>query len=196
MERLDPQDVDRATGQSEGTDRATAYPDNGSGFQPSIRTGTYDVRRRMIAYVAPYTKIFPTAYALVFGTRHGIDVFAGDIVRLYHQGYFKKLIISGGATHENSEPEAAVMLRALVDRGISEQIVFIETEATNTAENVIFVRKQLRALSIHDLLLIGKISSKRRYAMTVRKHWPEIKRICCYGVNYFCSDESQWWKDR
>src|SRR5262249_37673347 len=118
------------------------------------------------------------------------------IVRLYHAGYFKKLIISGGTTQENSAPEAAVMLRALVDRGISEQIVLIENKATNTAENVIFVRKKLRALSIYELLLIGKISSKRRYAMTVRKHWPEIERTCCYGVNYFCFDESQWWKDR
>jgi len=196
MERPDRPDVNRASGQTDGADRATAYPDDGSGFQPSIRTGTYDVRHRIIEYVAPYTKIFPLTYALVFGTRHGVGVFADDIVRLYDDGYFKKLILSGGVTHGNSEPEAAVMLRALVDRGISEQIILIENEATNTAENVIFVRKQLRALSIHDLLLIGKISSKRRYAMTVRKHWPEIERICCHGVNYFCSDGSQWWKDR
>jgi hypothetical protein len=56
MERPDRSDVNRASGQSDGTDRATAYPDDGSGFQPSIRTGTYDVRCRIIEYVAPYTK--------------------------------------------------------------------------------------------------------------------------------------------
>jgi len=196
MERPNRSDVNRANGQSQGTDRATPYADNGTGFEPSTKTGPYDVRRRMIAYVAPHTKMFRSTYALVFGTRHGVDVFADDIVRLYHQGYFKKLIISGGVTHQNSEPEAVVMLRAVVERGISEQIILIENEATNTAENVIFVRKQFRALSIHDLLLIGKICSKRRYAMTVRKHWPEIERICCYGVNYFSSHENQWWRDR
>jgi len=32
--------------------------------------------------------------------------------------------------------------------------------------------------------------------MTVRKQWPEIRRICCYGVNYFSCTEEYWWKDR
>src|SRR5215469_18889900 len=137
MERPDRPDVNRASSQSDGANRATPYPDSDTGVQPSMLTGTYEVRRRIITYVAPFTKIFPSAYALVFGTRHGVDVFADDIVRLYHAGYFKKLIISGGATQENWEPEGAVMLRALVDRGISEQIILIENEATNTAENVI-----------------------------------------------------------
>lgn len=196
MEFPDRPDIDCASRQTDGTDRANAYRDNGHAFHSSITPGTYDVRRRIITYVAPYIKIFPSTYALVFGTRHGVDVFADDILDLYHQGYFKNLIISGGATHQSSVPEAALLLRALVDRGVSEEIILVEKEATNTAENVIFVRKQLRALSIHDLLLIGKISSKRRYAMTVRRHWPEIERICCHGVNYFCCDESQWWKDR
>lgn len=63
----------------------------------------------------------------------------------------KKLIISGGVTHENSEPEAAVMLRALVDRGISEQIILIENEATSSfvaivsaQEWVTILREQVR----------------------------------------------------
>lgn len=99
MERSDRADVNRAMGQTDGTDRATAYPDEGSGFQP--RTGTHDVRRRIIEYVAPYTNIFPLTYALVFGTRHGVGVFADDIVRLYHDGYFKKLMISGGVRTRN-----------------------------------------------------------------------------------------------
>jgi hypothetical protein len=94
----------------------------------------YDVRSRIIAYVAPYMKLFPSTYALVFGTRHGVDVFADEIVHLCHRGQFKNLIISGGATHENSVPEAVVMIQALVERGMSKDIILIEDKATNTAE--------------------------------------------------------------
>jgi len=32
--------------------------------------------------------------------------------------------------------------------------------------------------------------------MTVKKQWPEIKRVCCHGVNYFACGENQWWEDR
>jgi hypothetical protein len=61
----------------------------------------------------------------------------------------------------------------------------------NTGENVIFAREKLKGLSIEEILLIGKISSKRRYVMTVRKQWPEIRKICCLGVSYFSCGENQ-----
>ena len=41
----------------------------------------------------------------------------------------------------------------------------------------------VKDLGIKEVLLIGKISSKRRYVMTVKKSWPEIKGVCCHGVN-------------
>lgn len=66
----------------------------------------------------------------------------------------------------------------------------------NTGQNVVFTREILKDYAVEELLLIGKISSKRRYIMTVRKQWPEISRICCHGVNYFSVLTNQWWRDR
>ena len=155
----------------------------------------YAKRKQIISYVSPHVALFPTKYALVFGTRHGVSAFVQDILSLYCEGYCKSLIISGGITRQDAPSEAGTIFQALVKRGISEDSIILEDEAANTGENVLFSRAKARDLDITEILLIGKISSKRRYIMTVRKQWPEIRRICCYGVNYFSCAEEYWWKD-
>jgi uncharacterized SAM-binding protein YcdF (DUF218 family) len=155
----------------------------------------YAKREQIISYVSPHVVLFPTKYALVFGTRHGVSEFVEDILSLYGQGYFKSLIISGGITRQDTLSEAGTIFQALVKRGVPEDSIVLEDKATNTGENVLFSRAKVRDLGITEILLIGKICSKRRYIMTVRKQWPEIQRICCHGVNYFPRDVAQWWKD-
>ena len=66
----------------------------------------------------------------------------------------------------------------------------------NTGENVAFTRELMKDLGIMELLLIGKISSTRRYLMTIRKQWPEMGKICCHGVNFFSCAQAKCWKDR
>ena len=157
---------------------------------------TYEKRQQIVAYVAPHVTLFATKFALVFGTRHGLPNFANEILSLYRQAYFTDLIISGGVTGQDRETEASVLFRALLSCGIPERSMLIEDKATNTGENVTFSREKARDFAITDLLLIGKISSKRRYIMTVRKQWPEITKVCCHGVNHFSYPIDQWWKDR
>jgi uncharacterized SAM-binding protein YcdF (DUF218 family) len=156
----------------------------------------FEKRQQIITYVAPRVTMFATKFALVFGTRHGAPNFADEILSLYQQGYFTDLIISGGATGQSHEPEALVLYRALLSSGVPRKAMLLEDKAMNTGENVVFSRERARNLCITELLLVGKICSKRRYTMTVRKQWPEIRRVCCYGVNYFSSSVEQWWKDR
>jgi uncharacterized SAM-binding protein YcdF (DUF218 family) len=156
----------------------------------------YEKRQQIIAYVAPYVSLFPTKFALVFGTRHGVLKFAEEILSLYRQGYFTNVIISGGVTSQSHHSEVSILSQALLCHGIPEHRMLIEDKATNTGQNVTFTREKVKDLGVEDLLLIGKISSKRRYIMTVRKQWPEIGRICCHGVNYFSCPVDQWWKDR
>jgi uncharacterized SAM-binding protein YcdF (DUF218 family) len=152
-------------------------------------------RQQIIEYVAPSISLFQTRFALVFGTRHGISNFAEEIISLYRRSFFTALIISGGSTARGDESEASILCRMLVSRGVPEHAILIEDRATNTGENVAFSREKVKDLAIADLFVIGKISSKRRYIMTVRKQWPEIREICCHGVNYFSYPVEQWWKD-
>lgn len=157
--------------------------------------GQHNTRDQIISYVAPHIKLFPTQYALVFGTRHGVSTFAHDTASLYRQGYFKKLVISGGFTSGN-QSEAQVIFRELRMLEVPAHVMLLEEAATNTGENVAFSRAMLAGLEITEVLLIGKISSKRRYLMTMRKQWPTVGHICCHGVNYFSSDEQHWWRDK
>jgi uncharacterized SAM-binding protein YcdF (DUF218 family) len=156
----------------------------------------YDKRQEIIAYVAPCVSLFATKFALVFGTRHGVPKFVEEILSLYRQRYFTDLIISGGLTGHGTDPEATVLHQALLSSGIPERVMTVEDKAMNTGQNVTFSREKVRDLGITELLLIGKICSKRRYIMTVRKQWPEVRSICCHGVNYFSHPADQWWKDR
>lgn len=156
----------------------------------------FDKRKQIITYVAPSVSLFQTKFALVFGTRHGLSIFADQIFSLYRDGYFTDLIISGGVTVGGEQSEASVMAEALVARGLYRRRMILEEQSTNTGENVAFTREKLQDQLVTELLLIGKVSSKRRYLMTVRRQWPEVRSICCYGVNYFAFPEEQWWRDR
>jgi len=154
-----------------------------------------ETRQKIIGYIAPHVSIFPTRFALVFGTRHGLSEFVEETLSLYKKGLFTDLILSGGATAQGSESEAYSLYRSLLSSGIPDHAMIVEDKAMNTGENVTFSREKTRNVAISDLLLIGKICSKRRYIMTVRKQWPEIRRICCHGVNYFSCPLEEWWKD-
>lgn len=154
------------------------------------------LREQLFVYVSPSITLFPTTYALVFGTRHGIPQFVDDTHKLYKDGYFKRLIISGGITDGGRCSEAGMMSRQLAERGIPKSVMILEGRARNTEENVRFSRAEVEDPNIREILLIGKMSSARRYIMTVRKQWPEIKHICCHRVNYFGCEEQFWWKNR
>jgi hypothetical protein len=100
------------------------------------------------------------------------------------------------ANHQSKDSEASILFQALLASGIPECAMITEDMATNTGENVISSRELVKELRIAELPLVGKICPKRRYIMTVRKQWPEIRRIRCHGVNYSSCPASQWWKER
>ena len=62
-----------------------------------------------------------------------------------------------------------------------------------TSQQILRTLNQQRA----ELIVSGLADSELLLdIMTVRKQWPEIRRICCHGVNYFSCPVDQWWKDR
>ena len=152
-------------------------------------------REQIYSYVAPDVTLFAARYALVFGTSHGVQTFANDISFLYGRRFFERIIISGGVTRSGAASEASMVFQPLVRCGVPPQAILWEDKARNTGENVAFSRALVHNLNVTELFLIGKVSSKRRYMMTVKKQWPEIKRMCCYGVNYFSCDPKHWWRE-
>jgi hypothetical protein len=150
-------------------------------------------RQRIIDYIAPETDPFRAEYGLLFGSRHAQADLVSMAAFLYRHRYFERLIVSGGPTHGIATPEAIEIADLLVDAGIPQCRIISETRAINTGENVEFSREL--GLPVDELFLLGKIYGKRRYAMTIRAKWPEIKRVACVGINYFGVPRDHWWEN-
>ncbi|HEX9173666.1 MAG TPA: YdcF family protein [Telluria sp.] len=91
--------------------------------------------------------------------------------------------------------EADVIAGRLVELGIPETALILETAATNTGENVRFGRTRLAEVldpaAIRSVVVIGKICSTRRYLMTLKRHWPGLRMSAC-PVNYFGIAAERW----
>jgi uncharacterized SAM-binding protein YcdF (DUF218 family) len=131
----------------------------------------------------------------VFGTRQGVEEFCLTAHSLWQRAMFDRLLISGGATHGQTETEAEVISERLLQMGVPPDVMILETSATNTGENVVFSRKKLaETMSLEDIksvLVIGKICSLRRYLMTLERHWPGLV-LSAAPVNFFGVGKKQW----
>jgi uncharacterized SAM-binding protein YcdF (DUF218 family) len=151
-------------------------------------------RQRIIDYIAPELELFKCEHALLFGSRHAQAPLVQHTKWLFDQGSFEKLIISGGCTHGLARSEAQDLADQIIGAGVPARVVLMECRSRNTGENVSFSREMMGS-AVRELLLIGKIYAKRRYAMTVRAQWPEIERMTCSTVNYFGVPRDRWWQD-
>jgi uncharacterized SAM-binding protein YcdF (DUF218 family) len=146
-------------------------------------------------YVMPTLPLHPAKLGFLFGTRHGIDEFCRETHALWQRGMFEKLLISGGATAGQPRPEAEVIAERLIDLGMPSSILILETQATNTGQNVILglrkVAEHMNLAGIDSILVIGKVCAMRRYLMTLARHWPGIEVSAC-AINYFGLPAERW----
>jgi uncharacterized SAM-binding protein YcdF (DUF218 family) len=98
---------------------------------------------------------------------------------LYLQGLAPFIIFSGGLGNITRqmwrEPEADLMSRIALDRGVPSEAIFIENQSTNTGENILFTQRLLADKGLHpqSFLLVQKPYMERRSYATFKKHWPE-----------------------
>ena len=158
-------------------------------------TMTADDLLRISRYVMPAVPAQPSSLGFLFGTRHGVEAFCQETYALWQAGMFGKLLVSGGATAGQSRAEAHVIAARLVELGLPPSILILETEATNTGENVILGRRRVAEVmdvnQVDSVLVIGKVCAMRRYLMTLARHWPEVSVSAC-AVNYFGLPAERW----
>jgi uncharacterized SAM-binding protein YcdF (DUF218 family) len=149
-------------------------------------------------YIMPTFPPCASDLGFIFGTRHGVKEFCEATYRLWQEGMFRHLLVSGGQTASLPRSEADVIAEELVRLGIPEDILILESEAANTGENVRLGRAKVAEVigldEIRSVLVIGKICSTRRYLMTLQKHWPGL-RLSVYPVNYFGVPVKDWHKN-
>jgi uncharacterized SAM-binding protein YcdF (DUF218 family) len=103
---------------------------------------------------------------------------------LYQQGLFERIVFTGAnapTTIERFPRGEAVHYREhAVSLGVPTEAIMIETEATNTSQNITNSRQVLTEAGIQSdsVMLISRPYQQRRAYATCRKVWPEIDVIC------------------
>ena len=99
--------------------------------------------------------------------------------QLFLDGYAPLIIFSGGQGAITStlwdEPEAERFANIAINMGVPRESIVIETESTNTGENVQFTRKLVEEKGLDPLkfILVQKPYMERRAYATFRRYWPE-----------------------
>lgn len=155
----------------------------------------HDDLQHIAEYIMPSFPACTSDLGFLFGTRHGVPEFCEAAFELWRNGMFSRLLVSGGRTASWPLAEADVIAERLLELGIPESVLILETAATNTGENVRFGRARVAEVmdlaAIRSVVVIGKICSTRRYLMTLQKHWPGLSLSVC-PVNYFSIPADRW----
>lgn len=124
----------------------------------------------------------PAGVIIVFGT-NDLRV-ARFAARLYHQGFGRTLVCTGGMAHQHDllatnwhTTEAEMFADEAAALGVPRDQILLEPRSTNTAENVRFTRELLCANSDppRSVLLVTKPFMQRRVWATMAVEWPEIR---------------------
>lgn len=130
----------------------------------------------------------------IFGTvQADWDGLAGDIIA----GNYGKVVLAGQTGPnwlENGEPIAVAMREKLVKRGVTAQLIEVQTESTNTREDVLMSLDLLG--SPGSLTYAAKSHHSGRCLRTLRKFFPEIPlHAHLYDASYgdLRLGPDKWW---
>ena len=119
--------------------------------------------------------------AFVFGTRSLAPI--GIAADLFHRDLVRHVVLTGGSRRDlGGLIEALAHQEALLERGVPEDRIILESESTNTLENVVFALPKVAARidveSIEAVTVVAKWYHARRCVMTLKPHLPQ-------GVRYY-----------
>ena len=103
--------------------------------------------------------------------------------QLFHEGWAPLVIFSGGQGAITkalwNEPEAERFARIAISLNVPRESILVETNSTNTGENVKFTKKLLaeKKLDPQRFIVVQKPYMERRAFATFRKFWPEKEVI-------------------
>lgn len=174
---------------------------SGGIFLYKIIMDNKDEKTDNIKYITDYmlveTPLRPADLCFVFGGQNA-DHLADHAAKLYHQGLCKHILVSGGVATDDGRLECDRMRDRLVEKGVPEDIILVENQATNTGENVTcgmkLIDRKIGLENVNSVIGIGQIHASRRFIMTLEKHWPDVVKMFS-TPNYYPVDRKDWHKD-
>ncbi|QST02483.1 YdcF family protein (plasmid) [Pontibacillus sp. ALD_SL1] len=118
---------------------------------------------------------------LAFGS-HDLHV-AERAAELYNQGFAECVMFTGGlgkiTKNTWEKTEAEMFTEVAIERGVPKDKIFLETESTNTGQNIAFTKKLIEKekLTFSDYIVVDKPFKERRIYATLKKQWPALDFI-------------------
>ena len=108
---------------------------------------------------------------------------ADHCAKLALEGFAPRILFSGSQGNFTRgkwpKSEAEMFADRAIEAGVSPDGILIESEATNTGENVRFARRLLDAkgIEVSSVILVSKPNMNRRGWATMQQWWPEARVI-------------------
>jgi uncharacterized SAM-binding protein YcdF (DUF218 family) len=147
-------------------------------------------------YLIVNDKLEKADVAIVLGGELGERV--EDAIRLYKQGYFNYLIVTGGPIAWQTT-EAAIMKKQAILGGIPADKIIIEDKSLSTYKNAVDTKPIVTKYGFKKVILITSPYHTRRAAFIFRKVYRglPIKLIvrAAEPNQYTSFVRTKWWKD-
>jgi uncharacterized SAM-binding protein YcdF (DUF218 family) len=139
--------------------------------------------------------------ALVFGTGLPWKALARirTAAQLFHHGRVRYLIVSGGVLIPGTTMTEATWFRdALVRRGVPNERILVETQATNTAENATYALPIIQAQHFQRVVLVMSDFEGMRAHLTAKRAWygQGFKIYDCHAPSTGHWNPWTWWLSR
>jgi uncharacterized SAM-binding protein YcdF (DUF218 family) len=112
---------------------------------------------------------------------------------LYHKGYGKYFVISGGIVY-NDVTEAQLMKEHAIKLGVPEKSIILEDRADSTYENAHFTKKIMKKYPIHTAIVVTSNYHLKRTKMIFSREFKNTNIKLYYASakdQYF--NENKWW---
>ena len=83
-------------------------------------------------------------------------------IQLYQQGQVRKLIFTGGVGTRSSYPESEIAKRYAISQGVNSADILIETQSTNTLENLRYAQEVAKENDLHTFVIVSSPVHMRR----------------------------------
>lgn len=115
-----------------------------------------------------------------------------EAVRLYQNGWAKKLVFSGAAADKSGPSNAKAMKNQAIAAGVPASVILVEEASETTAENAMQTGKLLKQNRISSMILVTSAYHSRRVSIEFAKAVPDISaRSHPVAVDNQWSDT--WW---
>jgi len=142
-----------------------------------------------------YEQVVKSDYAIVLGcdTEHALKR-ADYAAEFYHREGTQKLIVSGGVERslgEKKMPEYQIMRDRLIEKGVPENAILLETQAKDTIQNMLnsatVISNDRYIMKVKNITIITEAYHLPRALITAKLFLPRIFNV--YGFSVNCAEQ-------